>query len=129
MKSNPSAIFQIHKFLTMYPILSLILGVNYSGFEMPDLNEILSTLRKHKSVLSEKYSIRRIAIFGSFARGDATESSDLDVMVELSQPIGLDFVSLGDELEEMLQIKVDLLSAAALKDSLRNSVYEDIVYV
>lgn len=113
----------------MYPILSLILEVNYSGFEMTDLNEILSTLRKHKSVLSEKYSIRRIAIFGSFARGDATESSDLDLMVELSQPIGLDFVSLGDELEEMLQIKVDLLSAAALKDSLRNSVYEDIVYV
>lgn len=96
---------------------------------MRDFNQILLTLRAHKAELSKKYPIKRLGIFGSYVRGDAKEQSDLDILVELSGPIGLDYVLLGDELEDLLQVKIDLLSANALKYSLRKSIDEDIVYV
>lgn len=96
---------------------------------MHDINTILSILRKNISALSEKYPINRLGLFGSRVRGDANETSDIDVLVELTRPIGLDFVSLGDELEELLQEKVDILSMNALKTSLRKSIIEEVIYV
>lgn len=96
---------------------------------MSDINHILTKLREHKAELSQRYLIKRLGIFGSYARGEEVEASDLDILVELSGPIGLDFVALGDELENLLGIKIDLLSAGSIKNSLRKSIYEDIIYV
>ena len=49
-------------------------------------NSILDCLRTHKKELQEKFTVRRIGIFGSHARGDAHPASDIDVLVELDQP-------------------------------------------
>ena len=72
-----------------------------------------------------------MAIFGSYARNEATSLSDLDLLVELERPIGWDIVDLRDYLEDMLGLKVDLVTPGALKRKrwLWESVMEDLLYV
>ena len=69
---------------------------------MPTLEEILATLREQHTILSRSYPIHRLALFGSWARGDAREDSDVDVMVEVDPSIGLRFVDLVEDLERAL---------------------------
>lgn len=78
---------------------------------------ILRTLRQELPVLSEKYGVERVAIYGSFAKGNPTEDSDIDILVQLSRPLGLEFVRLADYLESTLKCPVDL----ATFDSLRRA--------
>ena len=80
--------------------------------------EILAALRDQHQLLRQSYPIRRMALFGSWARGDAREDSDVDVMVDVDPSIGLGFVELGDRLERALGRRVDLVSRRAIKPSL-----------
>jgi predicted nucleotidyltransferase len=80
--------------------------------------EILARLREQRAILGRRYPIRRLALFGSWARGDAREDSDVDVLVEVDPSIGLRFVELGDEIERALGRPVDLVSRRAIKPSL-----------
>lgn len=94
---------------------------------MPTLEEILATLREQRSVLSLRYPIRRLALFGSWARGDAREDSDVDVLVEVDPSIGLRFVELGDDLEKALGRRVDLVSRRAIKPSLWKRIEPELI--
>ena len=96
---------------------------------MKNLEQIKTALARHKPALQRKYNIRQIGIFGSYASGSAEEHSDIDILVEFDQPIGLEFVSLADELEELLGVKVDLVSKNAIKRNMLPYVLEDLVYV
>ncbi|OGU75467.1 MAG: nucleotidyltransferase [Ignavibacteria bacterium RBG_16_34_14] len=96
---------------------------------MKNLNEIKKQLELHKQRIKDKYHIKSIGIFGSVARGDATLNSDVDILVEFEKPIGLDFVSLGDELEEILSVKVDLVTPNAIKPKMFKYIKQDVVYV
>ncbi len=97
---------------------------------MTNRNTILSTLKRVKPSLEKKYSIRNMAIFGSYSRNTAiTGDSDLDVLVEFSQPIGLAFVDLADELELLLNMKVDLVSRNGIKSKYFASIEPDLIYV
>lgn len=83
--------------------------------------------------LSSKYGVKRLALFGSFVRGDQKGASDVDVVVELERPLGLEFVNLAERLKQILGRKVDLLTMAGLKSirvpSVRKRVEESLVYV
>ena len=81
---------------------------------------VLRRLRESYPQLREQYGVRRIELFGSFARGTAGEGSDVDLIVEFQQPIGLRFIELVDDLEELLGRKVDVLTPAGL-DGIRLS--------
>jgi predicted nucleotidyltransferase len=81
---------------------------------MPTREQILATLREQHALLRQRYTIERLALFGSCARGDAREGSDIDVLAEVA-PFGLRFVDLGDELEKALGRRVDLISRRAIK--------------
>lgn len=98
---------------------------------MKKIEDILETLRKHKEELKRKYGVKEIGIFGSFARGEERESSDVDILVEFEKPVGLEFFELWDELEELLGMKVDLLTVKAVKQKflLWKSIESDLVYV
>jgi len=98
---------------------------------MKKIEDILETLRKHKEELKRKYGVKEISIFGSFARGEERESSDVDILVEFEKPVGLEFFELWDELEELLGMKVDLLTVKAVKQKflLWKSIESDLVYV
>lgn len=92
--------------------------------------EILRTLREHKRDLQRKYPLKSIALFGSYARGDENPESDIDVMVEFSEPVGFEFIDLLEELEEIFQAKkVDLISRKGIKPHYRPYIEEDAIYV
>jgi predicted nucleotidyltransferase len=94
---------------------------------MPTLEEILATLREQHVLLSRRYPLQRLAVFGSWARGEAQEDSDVDVMVEVDPSIGLRFVDLGDELEKALGRRVDLVSRRAIKPSLWKLIEPELI--
>ncbi|MBS1778260.1 MAG: nucleotidyltransferase family protein [Bacteroidetes bacterium] len=91
--------------------------------------EILSTLKQAKNVLSDRYGIQALALFGSYSREDANTDSDVDILVELKNPIGIRFIDLADELETLLHRKVDLVSRKGIKPKYFASIEPDLIYV
>jgi len=98
---------------------------------MKTLDEIRTILTEHRQFLQERYGVEELALFGSCARGEQSSVSDVDILVQVRLPIGLKFFELRDYLEEILDLKVDLLRPEALeqKPALWESVKEDLVYV
>ena len=96
---------------------------------MYTLETILEKLRSYKPELQRKYPISRLGVFGSYARGEATENSDIDVAVEFTGPMGLNFVAMADEIEALLGIKVDVVPKRSIKPTYLPSVEKDILYV
>ena len=76
-----------------------------------------------------KYDLKSIALFGSIAREEAKEKSDIDILVEFEKPIGLDFVLLADEFEEILVLKSMLVTQKALKPKMLEYIKQDLQYV
>lgn len=96
---------------------------------MPTLGEITEILRAHRPSLARKYGIRTLAVFGSYARGDQSPRSDLDVLVDFEFSPGLEFVDLAEELENILGMHVDLVSRGALDKRSYESISPDLRYV
>lgn len=96
---------------------------------MPLLDTATGILSAHKSILFSKYPIKELGIFGSVARKEEKADSDIDILVEFSEPIGWEIVDLVAELEELLGYKVDLVSKKAVKPNLMPFIVKDIVYV
>ena len=86
-------------------------------------------LLEQKKSLFQKYPIKELAIFGSYAREEQSPKSDLDVLVEFHSPIGSAFIELGDELEELLGIKVDLVSKKGIKPRYFERIKENLLYI
>ena len=82
---------------------------------MTSVDQILTVLRELRSNLGRRYPIRRLALFGSWARGDAREDSDVDLLVDVNPSIKLDFVELAEELEHALGRHVNLVSRRAIR--------------
>lgn len=96
---------------------------------MSNLSDIISKIRGVKPSLAEKYKVSKIGVFGSYVKNEQTPESDVDILVEFSEPIGLDFVKLADELEEVLNEKVDLVSRKAIKPKYLRYVDKELQYV
>ena len=96
---------------------------------MKTLDELKSILGEHKEELLQKYKVREIGIFGSYVRGEQKRTSDLDILVEFEQPIGLEFVELAEFLEHTLGVKIDLVSKGAIKPNRWKYIEEDLIYV
>jgi predicted nucleotidyltransferase len=96
---------------------------------MKTLEEIKTALHSHKHDLAARYKIKKLGIFGSYVTGSAEDTSDVDILVELAEPIGLDFVELADNLETILGMSVDLVSRNAIKPNVLPYITEDLVYV
>ena len=91
--------------------------------------EIELTLRKNKLYLFQNYPIKSLAIFGSYAKNEQTEESDLDLMVEFNGKIGIRFIDLADEIEELIGFKVDLVSKNGIKEKYFQAIQSDLIYV
>jgi len=90
-------------------------------------DQILATLRKQHQELGQRYPIRRLALFGSWARGDAREDSDVDVLVDVDPSIGLKFVQLAEELELVLGRRADVVSRRAIKPEYWELIEPDLI--
>ncbi len=98
---------------------------------MKTLGEIKEMLAKHKEELRKLFGVKEIGIFGSYAREEQTELSDVDILVEFEREIGWEIVDLKDYLEKLLGVKVDLVSKNGIvrKPLLWRYVKEEIIYV
>jgi len=96
---------------------------------MKTLNEIRDSLAKRNSNLLKKYPIKTLAIFGSYSRNEQNEKSDLDILVEFDNKIGMGFFDLADELENFLHLKVDLVSKKGIKERYFQAIKSDLIYV
>lgn len=86
-------------------------------------------LSTNKATLFSKYHLTELGIFGSYTRGEANIDSDIDIVIDYEGRMGLEFIDLADELEKLLDARVDLVSKRALKPSLLSRIKEDVVYV
>lgn len=84
--------------------------------------------RKIIKVLRGK-NIKRAGIFGSFARGDNSKESDIDILIEPPKGIGLGFVTIQIELEKALKKKVDLLSYRAINPKLKEKILNEEIRI
>ncbi|MCF7845575.1 MAG: nucleotidyltransferase family protein [Candidatus Pacebacteria bacterium] len=93
------------------------------------MEKIIELIRKNKDSLKNTYNIEKIGIFGSFAKDNQNDSSDIDILVEFSEPIGyFKFIELEQFLEKVLGKKVDLATKNSLKLSIKKEVLKDTIY-
>jgi uncharacterized protein len=93
------------------------------------LSIIQDKLLQAKPQLSRKYHVNLIGLFGSILRADFRPDSDIDIVVDFSQPIGIEFIDLADELEKLLNRKVDLVSKAGIRPQYYRAIEPEILCV
>lgn len=96
---------------------------------MNRLEYIKADLSSVKDELSNRFGVSAIGLFGSVTRDDFTETSDIDILVDFSRPIGMDFFTLADYLESRLKRKVDLITREGIKPRYFEAIKQDLVYV
>ncbi|MHA1452561.1 MAG: nucleotidyltransferase family protein [Promethearchaeota archaeon] len=95
-----------------------------------DKTQILEVLKENLGFLVSRYHVKTIGLFGSFVRDEASETSDVDILVEFSMPITLfEFINLEDLLSDIIGRKVDLVTKSGLKPLIKPHVLEDVLYV
>jgi len=94
-----------------------------------DYSSVIKLLKKAKPHLAAKYHVNELGLFGSVVRNDFTAKSDIDILVDFSKPIGIEFIDLANELEIVLKRKVDLVSKEGLKPAYYREIQSEIIYV
>ena len=98
--------------------------------KMKSVSRINKILHSHKRELRENYGVKKIGLFGSCVRKEATLKSDIDVLVELGEPMGFfKFMRLERRLSELLGVKVDLVTKNALKPHIGRRILKEVIYV
>ncbi len=97
---------------------------------MKNVEVIKHTLFGHKAELKGRFEVKNIGVFGSYVRGEQKGSSDVDVLVEFDDPIGLfEFMKLENYLSDLLGVKVDLVSKKALKPHIGERILEEVIMI
>ena len=95
-----------------------------------DRNNIMLFLQLHKQEMTQRFGTTKIGLAGSYARDEATEDSDIDIIVEIQSDNKFrSFFNLLYYLQDSLGKQVDLSTESSLKPLVRESVLKDIVYV
>jgi len=90
----------------------------------------MDTLRRERAGLASRYGVRRLALFGSTARGQAGPGSDVDVLVDFEEPVTLDrYMGVKFRLEDALGAQVDLVTTSGLRERVRELVARDAIDV
>ena len=98
---------------------------------MKSLEEIRKFIKNQKKELEQRFGIKTIGIFGSYARNEQTEKSDLDVLIEFKEGYETfrNYMQLKFYLEDNLGMKVDLVIASTLKERLKPYIMKEVLYV
>ncbi len=97
---------------------------------MKSTKEIVEILQEFKRVSGEKYGIEQFILFGSVARGEQQENSDIDVCVKLKKTTFRIYMSIREELEKLFRIKVDLLTLHEnMRQLFRQNMERDAIYI
>ena len=90
--------------------------------------DLLRLMKEKQAELARRFSVRRIGVFGSVARGSASPASDVDILVELTEPTFDHYMDLKFYLEAMLGRPVDLVLHDAIKPRLKPIIEQEVVY-
>jgi predicted nucleotidyltransferase len=82
-----------------------------------------------KPELASKYHVSSIGLFGTVVRDDFTPTSDIDIIVDFSEPIGIAFIDLAELIEKRLNKTVDLVSKNGVKKKYFSEIEAEIIYV
>ena len=91
--------------------------------------EIKDMLQRLKPKLQQRFHVSEIGLFGSVVRDDFTPSSDIDIVVDFSKPVGIEFIDLANYIESKLMRPVDLVSRLGIKKSYFKAIESEIEYV
>ena len=91
--------------------------------------EILGALGKDLPDLQKRFKVRKLALFGSYARGEQRADSDVDILVEVDPSIGLEFVALAERIERLLGVRIDLVSSRAVSSRAMELIGPELIYV
>jgi uncharacterized protein len=95
--------------------------------------DITRILKENYPFLALEYGVKRIGLFGSYARNEPTETSDVDIIVEFDRPIGFRFAEFAEYLESLLGKRVDILTPAGIEgiriERIARSIRESLEYV
>lgn len=94
---------------------------------------IINSIIRELPILKKEFNVIRIGLFGSYVQNKANENSDIDLIIEFNQPIGLKFIQLCDYLEKLFNKKVDIITPEGLMNirikSLKDNILNSIEYV
>lgn len=97
---------------------------------MTEFETIYNTIKGLKNELSSKYHVSSIGLFGSVVRDDYSPSrSDVDIIVDFTHPVGIEFIDLAEYLEAKINKKVDLVSKKGIKPKYYKQIEPEIKYV
>lgn len=118
----------------------MLRGVLFEGGLLDDIIKLLNTMTKQLKTyldlinqnfeeLKSHFGVKKIAIFGSIARGESTKRSDIDIIVELNKSVGFfAFIKLEEYLQQILGKKVDLATKESLKPAIKKTVLKEAIY-
>ena len=95
---------------------------------MLDRDKIIKLLREQRTELQTRFSVKRIGLFGSFESGNSTETSDIDLLVDFTDPTFDNYMDLKFYLEDIFNRPVDLVLSETLKPRLRPIVEQEVSY-
>jgi predicted nucleotidyltransferase len=91
-------------------------------------SSILSFLKENKKLLSEKFQVRNIGLFGSYARGEENEESDIDIIVDMPSNFDV-YYDLKEYLQNAFKKKIDLGLETNIRSFIKNKIESEVIYV
>lgn len=96
---------------------------------MTELMFIKNSLAKLKPELQQRFFVNSIGLFGSVVRQDFNAASDVDIIVDFTKTVGIEFIDLANFIESKLDKKIDLVSRSGVKKKYFEQIESQIVYV
>ena len=96
---------------------------------MDKQNKILNVLRSNKKYMQTEFTVNSIGLFGSYARNDFHEKSDIDILVTFSEPTFDHYMDLKFYLEDIFELSVDIVMKKTIKKRLKKSILQETLYV
>ncbi len=90
--------------------------------------DVKKILEEHKTEIKERFSVKSIGVFGSYARDEHKESSDVDILVEFEETTFDNFMDLLFFLEELFGKKVDLVTTGGLSSHIGPHIRREVVW-
>ena len=111
----------------------IVFGGAYKGLMMLTKKQVTRILREKSPYLAAEYGVKRIGLFGSYAKNLQTEASDIDLVVEFEHPLGFRFIEFTEYIESLLGKSVDILTPAGIQgiriSRIASGIKESITYV
>jgi hypothetical protein len=92
--------------------------------------QLIEFLKEHKDDFETQFSVKKLGVFGSYAREEAHEGSDIDIVVELGKPDLFSLIGVKQALEDAFDTKVDVIRLRKnMNEVLRKRIEKDVIYV